>query len=146
MAKDVAAQRRRAALAALAGVLDEAALLQELWLLGEALRGESVTDIIEYVDGLARRQMLDAATCKRLYGEFFKALRLPEQNLPADPWPAMQAARPAPAPARVMAAPLAQPPAQPSWVPPRAAPVGSAWAAAAAVDIVVPPAAPAPAA
>ena len=35
------------------------------------------------------RHMLDASTCKRLYAEFFKALRQPETALPLDPWPCL---------------------------------------------------------
>lgn len=112
MAADAISQRRRAAAAVLAPVLEPAVLLQELWYQHEHMRGDAVSDIIGFVDAVARRHLLDAATCKRLYAEFFKALRLPESQLPPDPWPAMQALRPAPvpAPAPVVAAlPVAAP-------------------------------------
>lgn len=117
MAKDLLGQRRRAAVAVLSGVLDESTLLQELWVQHDTLRGDSVTDIIEYVDALSQRHTLDVATAKRLYGEFFKALRQPEDSLPLDPWPAMQALRPSVAPAPMAAAAMPVPPAR-AWVPP----------------------------
>ncbi|MDP4299595.1 hypothetical protein [Leptothrix discophora] len=113
MALDPQAQRRRAAVAVLSPVLDENSLLQALWQLQDSMRGDAVSDIIRAVDALARQHMLDAATCRRLYNDFYKALREPEERLPIDPWPAMQALRPAaPAPAPVYAAP---PVAQPYW-------------------------------
>ncbi len=104
MAKDLLGQRRRAAVAVLSGVLDDHSLLQELWVQHDTMRGESVTEIIEYVDAMAARHTLDAATCKRLYGEFFKAVRQPEDSLPLDPWPAMQPLRPSAAAAPAMRA------------------------------------------
>lgn len=176
MAKDARSQRRRAAVAVLSSLLDEHSLLQELWMQHDTLRGDSVTDIIEYVDAMAGRHGLDVATAKRLYGELFKAVRQPEETLPADPWPMMQAlrpaaapavvARPAPAPAwrppvmppPVMAPPMMPPPmaapapvmAPPAWA---AAPVAQPWAAVVGADpamlappMAVPMAAPAPSA
>lgn len=110
---DPAAQRRRAGHAALSRVLDEASLLQALWMVQDTLRGDQVSDIIRCVDAIAARFMIDAATCKRLYNEFYRALREAEDRLPLDPWPAMQALRPAP-PAPV-ARPVAPPP--PYWPP-----------------------------
>lgn len=110
MAADAISQRRRAAAAVLGPVLEPAVLLQELWFQHEHMRGDAVSDIIGFVDAVARRHLLDAGTCKRLYAEFFKALRLPESQLPPDPWPAMQALRPAPAPAPLpVAAPVVAP-------------------------------------
>lgn len=175
MAKDLLGQRRRAAVAVLSGVLDESTLLQELWVQHDTLRGDAVTDIIEYVDALSRRHMLDVATAKRLYGEFFKALRQPEDSLPLDPWPAMQALRPSVAPAPIAAPVMPAPPMRawpPPAMPPMAAPVlppgmvpmmaavaaappyasptpAAGWAATAAVDVdlrALPPAAAAAAA
>lgn len=119
MALDPQAQRRRAAVAVLSPVLDENALLQALWQLQDSMRGDSVSDIIRSVDALARQHMLDAATCRRLYNDFYKALREPEDRLPIDPWPAMQSMRPASAPA---AAPMYAPQpqvAQPYWQQPQ---------------------------
>lgn len=104
MAGDSQSQRRRAACAVLEPVLARQALLEELWVVHETMRGEAVSDIIGYVDGVARRQQLDAATCKRLYADLHKALRLDDARLPPDPWPAMQALRASAAPAP--AAPL----------------------------------------
>lgn len=95
MARDPKATRRRALVATLADLLDEETLYRELWTLQDSLRGEGARDIIEAIDALGQRQALDAATCKRLYGELFKALKLPDDQLPLDPWPAMQATRPA---------------------------------------------------
>ncbi len=123
MALDPQAQRRRAAVAVLSPVLDENALMQALWQLQDSMRGDSVSDIIRSVDALARQHMLDAATCRRLYNDFYKALREPEDRLPIDPWPAMQSMRPASAPA---AAPMYAPPPQvapqPYWQQPQQPP------------------------
>lgn len=136
MAGDAPSQRRRAAVAVLGPLLDTAALLDELWLQHETMRGEAVSDIIGFVDAVARRHLFDAAASKRLYAEFFKALRLPEAQLPADPWPAMQAQRPAvpapvPAPAPAMPAPMVVPAVAPAVASPSAInPVAAALAAA----------------
>jgi hypothetical protein len=94
-------------------LLDETALTEALWLQHETMRGENVSDIIAFVDAVAQRHLLDAASVKRLYNGFYKALRESSDRLPLDPWPAMQAARAA-----------ARPPAPPP--PPAAAPVASA--------------------
>lgn len=136
MARDNQSLRRRAAFAVLSDVLDEDVLLQELWTLQTALRGDSVSDIIACVDGLGDRHLFDAGTRKRLYSEFFKALRAAESTLPLDPWPAMQSMRPQVAatpsaavpPVAVPPAPvLAVPPpwSQPAYVPPAAVAVGA---------------------
>ncbi|MEK8027144.1 hypothetical protein [Pseudaquabacterium rugosum] len=114
MNRDPKSIRRRALLATLAPVLDEHTLLRELWHLQDALRGEAVGDIIELIDALAARQGVPAASCKRLYTELFRTLRLGDDALPPDPWPAMQAVRPpaepvAPVPARPPVAPAAAP-------------------------------------
>jgi hypothetical protein len=95
--------------------------------------------------------MIDAGTCKRLYTELYKALRQPEDSLPLDPWPAMQALRPqppAPAP-RPMPAPAywpsAQAPAyapQPMMAPPGYPPQALSQPAYAAVYVQPAPAAP----
>jgi len=112
MAGDSHSQRRRAAAMVLESQLAPEALLEELWIVHETMRGDAVSDIIGYVDGAARRHSFDAATCKRLYADFHKALRLDDGGLPADPWSAMQALRgsrsgavaePLAAPAPVMA-------------------------------------------
>ena len=146
MAKDVAGHRRRAVAAVLSGLLDETAVLQELWWQHDTLRGDSVTEIIEFVDAMARRQSLDAMTTKRLYGDLFKALRLPESELPADPWPAMQALRPAAA-APIRAAVAAPVPARPAvFAQPPVAPYAAyaAYGMAAAVPAPVPAPVPVP--
>lgn len=108
---DVQSIRRRAAASVLGKWLDEAALMEALWLQHETMRGDSVADIIAFVDNVARRTLLDAATVKRLYNEFYKALREREDRLPPDPWPAMQAARPARAAPVARVAAVAEAPA-----------------------------------
>lgn len=141
MAHDPAAQRRRAVVGALSSVLDEASLMQALWLAQETLRGEQVSDIIRYIDAVASRNMIDAASCRRLYNELYKLMREPEDRLPLDPWPAMQASRapaPAHAPAYAPRAMPAPPPAQ--WQPPPIAAPAPFYPAA-----PVPPGYPAPA-
>lgn len=141
MAHDPAAQRRRAVVGALSSVLDEASLMQALWLAQETLRGEQVSDIIRYIDAVASRNMIDAASCRRLYNELYKLMREPEDRLPLDPWPAMQASRapaPAHAPAYAPRAMPAPPPAQ--WPPPPMAAPAPFYPAA-----PVPPGYPAPA-
>lgn len=117
---DLSALRRRAAWAVLSGVLDEDSLVEALWLQHASMRGDSVTDIIAFVDAVGSRHLLDAATRKRLYAAFFEALRQREDTLPMDPWPLMVAARPpvaAPEPLRrspvVPVAPVMQPIAAP---------------------------------
>jgi hypothetical protein len=153
-------QRRRAAWAVLEPVLDEDALIDALWLQHDSMRGESVSDIIGFVDAVCERHLLDVATRKRLYSSFFGALKQAEDTLPMDPWPLMLQARPAAAapppglgslprmaavmpPAGVYApAPMAAyPPVMPPAMPmPVAAPV-----APAPVPMAPPPPPPAPA-
>lgn len=134
MSLDPAAHRRRAALATFTPVLGEDALMDALWMLQDSLHGHTAREIISAVDRVAARHGLDAPTCKRLYEQFYRALSLPDDQLPLDPWPVMQTLRPAapPAPMRAAAAPV-WPPAAPAW--PGAtgatpwAPVASAMAA-----------------
>ncbi|MGY0194932.1 hypothetical protein ACWA7J_07655 [Leptothrix sp. BB-4] len=140
MALDPQAQRRRAAVAVLSPVLDENALMQALWQVQDGMRGDAVSDIIRVVDAVARQHMLDAAVCRRLYNDFYKALREAEDRLPFDPWPAMQAMRPAaaPAPAPVYAPPPQVAPAYwqqpqqpaPMYAPPMGQPYGQPMAPA----------------
>ncbi len=108
--------RRRAAWAVLAPVLDEDALIDALWLQHDNMRGESVSDIIAFVDAVSARHMLDVATRKRLYSAYFDALRQPDDNLPIDPWPLMLQTRPS-------AAPVAPMPRMAQPMPPMAPPV-----------------------
>lgn len=94
MAQDASSLRRRAALAALRPVLDDNALMDALWELQDTMRGDAVSDVIGYVDRLARRHLLDARVTKRLYEVMFSTIRNPDAaHLPEDPWPAMQAGR-----------------------------------------------------
>jgi len=86
--------RRRAAWAVLAPVMDENSLIEALWLQHDSMRGESVSDIIGYVDAVATRHMLDAATRKRLYSAYFEALRQ-RRGQPAHRSSALDAAGPA---------------------------------------------------
>lgn len=129
---DPSTKRRCAALAVFTPVLSEDALMDTLWLLHDSLRGDTARDIIAAVDRVAQRHGLDPRTCKRLYEGFYRALHLPDDELPLDPWPAMQALRPASA-----AAPgLSRGPAPAAWpAPATAQPVvasPTAWAPAAA--------------
>lgn len=119
------ALRRRAAVAVLSDVLDETALFEALWMQHENMRGEAVSDVIGYVDALGSKFMFDAATKKRLYGSFFAALKASLNDLPADPWPKMQAqmvarmaqAKPAPEPPPPPPAPVSIPQPVPLGVP-----------------------------
>jgi hypothetical protein len=104
MAIDSSSLRRRAAVSALSGLLDDAALMDALLLLHDSLRSDNITDVIRYIDNVARKNGLDAGTAKRLYPAFFGALKKPEDELPLDPLPLMMAARQSlrlPAPAAV---------------------------------------------
>jgi hypothetical protein len=92
----LASLRRRAACAALTPVLGEDALIAALQLQQQTLSSDGITAIIGFIDGIAERNGLDAATRKRLYRVYHEALHRPEAELPLDPWPAMQAAAPAP--------------------------------------------------
>ncbi len=126
---DMQATRRRAAVSVFSDLLDETALTEALWLQHETMRGENVSDIIAFVDAVAQRNLLDVASVKRLYNSFYKALRENSDQLPLDPWPAMQAARAA-------SRPSAPPPPPPAAAPPAPAvaplinPVAAALAAA----------------
>lgn len=136
--------RRRAAWAVLSPVLDEDALIEALWLQHDSMRGESVSDIIGYIDAVAARHLLDVATRKRLYAEYFDALRQAEETLPIDPWPLMLLTRPglatpapaAPAPVRPMMAPAPQ--AAPAVAAPYAPPYASPYAAPYAAPYIPP--------
>lgn len=127
---DMQATRRRAAVAVFSGLLDEAALTEALWLQHETMRGENVSDIIGFVDAVAQRHLLDAATVKRLYNTFYKALRENPDQLPLDPWPAMQAARAAARPPAPPPAPVAVPVVPAVTAAPVINPVAMALAAA----------------
>ncbi|MFM2341490.1 MAG: hypothetical protein RLZZ592_1143 [Pseudomonadota bacterium] len=91
MANEDQSLRRRAACAVLSPLLDEEELLSALHLQHESMRGDGVADIIRYIDQVAARHAIDPASRKKLYEAFYKALRLPEDQLPMDPWPMMQA-------------------------------------------------------
>ena len=131
MATDPSSLRRRAAYAVLSGVLDETALMDALTLLHTSLRSDNVTDVIRYIDTVARRHDIDAASAKRLYPAYFAALKRSDDELPLDPLPLMglttaRTAMPAPPPPVVAApvAPVATPVPIPVPVPvPVAAPV-----------------------
>ncbi|WP_338414575.1 hypothetical protein [uncultured Sphaerotilus sp.] len=90
MATQALSQRRRAAYAVLSPLLEEDALLDALRMQHQSMRGESVSDIIGYIDQVAARHDIDAASRKKLYEAYYKALKLPENELPMDPWPLMQ--------------------------------------------------------
>lgn len=128
MAVDALSQRRRAAVAVLGPLLDETSLLQELWFQHDSMRGEAVSDIIAFIDAVAGRHLFDAATCRRLYADFYKALREAEARLPLDPWPAMQALR----------APVA-PPSAPRWAAAAVAPVAAPLPPATPVAVLINP-------
>ncbi|WP_310460052.1 hypothetical protein [Sphaerotilus sp.] len=107
MATQALSLRRRAAYAVLSPLLEEDALLDALRMQHLSMRGDSVSDIIGYIDQVAARHNIDAASRKKLYEAYFKALKQPEGELPMDPWPLMQIGTPAaPAPAPVAPAPV----------------------------------------
>jgi hypothetical protein len=135
MATQALSQRRRAAYAVLSPLLDEDALLDALRLQHQSMRGDSVSDIIGYIDQVAARHHIDSASRKKLYEAYYKALKQPESELPMDPWPLMQIGTPA-APA---ATPAAAPPTASAT-----APVAVTTPVAAAMQSVSPtlPAAP----
>lgn len=133
MATEALSLRRRAACAVLSPVLDEDALLDALRLQHQSMRGDGVADIIRYIDQVAERHAIDPAARKKLYEAFYKALRLPEDQLPMDPWPLMHP--PAAAPAPAVATPAAPAPAAPA-ARPTINPV------AAALEAAAPPVAP----
>jgi hypothetical protein len=133
MATQALSLRRRAAFAVLSPLLEDDALLDALRLQHQSMRGDSVSDIIGYIDQVATRNHIDAASRKKLYEAYFKALKQPEAELPMDPWPLMQigtvapAPVPPPAPAPIAAAPTAvtaaaMPPAEPVITTPPASP------------------------
>lgn len=126
MATAQASVRRRAAWAVLTPVIDEDAVIESLWVQHDSMRGESVSDIIAFIDTVAARHLLDAATRKRLYAAYFEALRWPEEQLPIDPWPLMLLTRPA----------AASPPSAPLYAPP-------AWSAGRTAAPMAAPVAPA---
>lgn len=109
MATDAFARRRRAALAVFGPLLDNDALIDALWQMQENVWGEAVTDIIRYTDQVAERALIDGAARKRLYEALYKALRADERDLPPDPWPAMQQARPGRTATTVVPLPTRQP-------------------------------------
>lgn len=113
------ARRRRAAWAVLAPLLDEDALLDALRLQHQSMRGDSVADIIGFIDQVTGRHDIDAAQRKKLYEAYYKALRQPEDELPMDPWPLMQIGMPAVSvpPQRPAAAPVTAPAAPPPPAP-----------------------------
>lgn len=142
MATQALSLRRRAAYAVFASVLDEDALLDALRMQHRSMRGDSVSDIIGYIDQVAARHHIDAAVRKKLYEAYFKALKLPDDELPMDPWPLMQieaASPPPPAPPPVAPAPPPPVPAA-SIEPVRAALQPSQPAAAAAPAPAISPA------
>ena len=84
MAMDPQSRRRRAAAAVLRSLLDDDTLRDALQMVAE-WRGDSVDQIITYVDRVARHARFDAPTCKRLYSELYAAVRRAEESLPDDP-------------------------------------------------------------
>lgn len=135
---DMQATRRRAAVAVFSDLLDDNALTEALWLQHESMRGENVSDIIAFVDAVAQRNLLDAASVKRLYNGFYKALRENPDRLPLDPWPSMQAARAAARPSAPPPPPVAAPvaPVTAPVINPVAAALAAAQAAAPAQALV----------
>ncbi len=108
MALPPSSLRRCAAWATLSPLLDEDALIAALWLQQEQMRGDSVSDIIRFIDQVADRHLLDAATRRKLYESYHQAMRRPQDELPMDPWPLMQAAAPEPARAPRTPSPVPQ--------------------------------------
>jgi hypothetical protein len=106
MATQALSLRRRAAYAVLSPLLEEDALLDALRMQHLSMRGDSVSDIIGYIDQVAARHNIDAASRKKLYEAYFKALKQPENELPMDPWPLMQISTPAASPPAPVAPPL----------------------------------------
>lgn len=114
--------RRRAACAALAPVLGEAALPEALQLLPAGSREDGIASVIAFIDAVAARHLLDAPTRKRLYLAYHEALQRPESALPPAPEPATPAALPvlrAPTPPTAVAAAM---PAAPLSLPPPVSP------------------------
>lgn len=142
MALDIHSLRRRAAYSVLSKVLSEAELESALSVLPDTLHNEQLTSIIAFIDRVASLTMLDTMTCKRLYGELYRALSLPIDQLPADPWAGRLAGAEtyATAPAR----PFAQTQATPAYVPPPPPPAPVAVAPAPAAVSVAPAPTPEP--
>jgi len=132
-----ASLRRRAACAVLAPLLSEEALDEALQLQQRTLRGDGVAEIIAFIDAVAARNLLDAATRKRLYPAYFEALKRPEAELPFDPWPTAQP------PAAVVPSLVRGAPPVPPVAPPAA--MTSAAPVVAMVPVATPVAAPVPA-
>ncbi|MEY2873773.1 MAG: hypothetical protein RLZZ373_1144 [Pseudomonadota bacterium] len=134
MATQALSQRRRAAYAVLSPLLEEDALLDALRMQHQSMRGDSVSDIIGYIDQVAARHHIDAASRKKLYEAYFKALKQPESELPMDPWPLMQIGTPpAPTPA-----PVAPPAVSPAALQPVAAAMQAASPGAPAAPVAPP--------
>jgi hypothetical protein len=129
MATQALSQRRRAAYAVLSPLLEEDALLDALRMQHQSMRGDSVSDIIGYIDQVAARHNIDAASRKKLYEAYYKALKQPESELPMDPWPLMQIGTPA--------GPASTPAAAPA-TPAAAAPVAAITPVAAALQATAP--------
>ena len=129
MATQALSQRRRAAYAVLSPLLEEDALLDALRMQHQSMRGDSVSDIIGYIDQVAARHNIDAASRKKLYEAYYKALKQPESELPMDPWPLMQIGAPA--------GPASTPAAAPA-TPAAAAPVAAITPVAAALQATAP--------
>lgn len=128
MATQALSQRRRAAYAVLSPLLEEDALLDALRMQHQSMRGDAVSDIIGYIDQVAARHNIDAASRKKLYEAYYKALKQPESELPMDPWPLMQIGTPA--------EPVVTPAAAPA--PAAAAPVAAITPVAAALQATAP--------
>lgn len=90
---DARTRRRCAALAVFEPLLGESELMEALWLCEDRMGGESVTDILRYVDLVGEQHGIDTAVRKRLYGALHTALRRSADDLPLDPWPVMAARR-----------------------------------------------------
>lgn len=149
MAQDSQSLRRRAAQAVLGPLLNENELEAALVAQQDLMRSDGISSIVAFIDKVGADAMLDGATCKRLYGEMYKALTGAAGELPADPWASRLAVSraaaassrglpqaPSPPPARVVpapvqvAAPVEAPVSVPAPVPsapePAAAPVQAA--------------------
>jgi hypothetical protein len=117
MPADTFAQRRRATVLVLQPLLEEPALIDALWLQHETMRGDTVADIIAFIDKLSAQYLFEAPIVRALYSALYKAMRESASHLPADPWPRMQAARAAAAPAVLLRPVIAPPVAAPVVMP-----------------------------
>jgi hypothetical protein len=106
---------RRAVVAALAPHLAPQALEKAVHAVTTQKPGNSISEIIAYVDHLAGQGVVDTSQCKRLYGELFLHLGKPENTLPPDPLVNGQATpgilRPTPVAPGIPAVMSAMPPA-----------------------------------